>query len=112
MFLMMKRRQAFRFELMPNGGQSLKIRKFSGSCRFVYNEALALQKKLYEEENKELSYGELYKRLTQLRNSKETLWLAEAPAQALQQSVKDLERAYTNFFAKRAPIPRFKGLSE
>ena len=108
----MKQRQAFRFEFMPNSEQSLKIGNFSWSCRFVYNEALALQKKLYEEENKKLSYGELYKRLTEWRSSKETLWLAEAPAQALQQSVKDLERAYTNFFAKRAPIPRFKGLSE
>jgi len=35
-------------------------------------------------------------------------WLCDSPSQALQQSLKDLERAYANFFAKRADFPRFK----
>jgi len=104
----MKQRQAFKFELMPNGEQSRKIRSFAGCGRFVFNNALALQKKLYEAEKKKLGYGLLCKRLTEWRNSKETSWLANAPSQALQQSLKDLERAYTNFFAKRAQFPRFK----
>ena len=43
-----------------------------------------------------------------LRNAKETAWLALAPVHPLQQTLKDLERAYTNFFAKRANFPRFK----
>ena len=34
-------------------------------------------------------------------------WLADTPSQALQQSLKDLERAYTNFFEKRAAFPDF-----
>jgi putative transposase len=34
-------------------------------------------------------------------------WLADTPSQALQQSLKDLERAYTNFFEKRAEFPDF-----
>jgi putative transposase len=41
-------------------------------------------------------------------NSAETAWLAEAPIHPLQQKLKDLERAYSNFFAKRADFPRFK----
>ena len=40
----MKRRQAFKYELMPDGEQERQMRRFAGSCRFVYNQALALQK--------------------------------------------------------------------
>ncbi|MCF7333906.1 transposase, partial [Escherichia coli] len=38
----------------------------------------------------------------------ETQWLKDSPSQPLQQSLKDLERAYKNFFQKRAAFPRFK----
>ena len=37
----MKRLQAYKFELMPNGEQIRAMRRFAGSCRFVYNKALA-----------------------------------------------------------------------
>jgi transposase len=40
----MERRQAFKFELIPNGEQPRQIRRFAGSVRFFYNKALALQK--------------------------------------------------------------------
>lgn len=43
----MKRLQAYKFELMPNGGQQRMMRFFAGSCRFVYNKALGLQKENY-----------------------------------------------------------------
>src|SRR5262249_26960651 len=41
---LMRRRQAFKYELMPTGGQQRDLRRFAGSCRFVFNKALALQK--------------------------------------------------------------------
>ena len=104
----MQRLQAFRFELMPNGRQAQQMRRFAGACRFVYNKALALQKERYERGEKKLGYTELCKLLTEWRNSAETAWLAEAPVHPLQQKLKDLERAYNNFFAKRAGFPRFK----
>jgi putative transposase len=37
----MKRLQGFKFELMPNGAQQRDIRRFAGSCRFVFNKARA-----------------------------------------------------------------------
>lgn len=40
----MQRLQAFKYELMPDGEQQRDMRRFAGSCRFVYNKALALQK--------------------------------------------------------------------
>lgn len=104
----MKRLQAFKYELRPDGQQQRQMRRFAGSCRFVFNKALALQKERYEKGEKKLGYAGLCKQLTEWRNSPETVWLADAPVHPLQQTLKDLERAYTNFFAKRADFPRFK----
>ncbi len=104
----MQRLQAYKYELRPNGQQERQMCRFAGSCRFVFNKALALQKERYEQGEKKLGYAGLCKLLTEWRNSAETAWLADAPVHPLQQALKDLERAYSNFFAKRAEFPRFK----
>jgi putative transposase len=104
----MHRLQAYKYELMADGQQERQMRRFAGSCRFVFNKALALQKERYEQGEKKLGYAGLCKLLTEWRNSMETVWLADAPVHPLQQTLKDLERAYSNFFAKRADFPRFK----
>jgi putative transposase len=104
----MKRLQAFKYELQPDGEQKRDMRKFAGSCRFVFNKALALQKENYEAGHKFISYVSMAKQLTEWRNGTETPWLKEAPCHCLQHSLKDLERAYKNFFAKRTNFPRFK----
>src|ERR1700692_2115652 len=104
----MLRLQALKFELMPNGEQRRAMRRFAGACRFVFNKALALQKERYTQGEKKLDYAGLCKQLTTWRNGPQTPWLKAAPVHPLQQTLKDLERAYTNFFAKRADFPRFK----
>jgi putative transposase len=55
-----------------------------------------------------LNYAGLCKLLTQWRSEADRFWLKDAPTHPLQQALKDLERAYTNFFAKRADFPRYK----
>lgn len=104
----MQRFQAFKYELRPDGQQEQRMCRFTGSCRFVFNKALALQRDRYEHGEKKLGYAGLCKLLTKWRNSIETPWLSDVPVHPLQQTLKDLERAYTNFFAKRANFPRFK----
>ncbi|KER72543.1 cytosine methyltransferase [Burkholderia cepacia] len=104
----MRRLQAFKFELMPNGEQQRDMRRFAGSCRFVYNKALALQKENYEAGGKFIGYVAMAKHLTEWRNGGETPWLKDAPVHPLQHALKDMERAYKNFFAKRAAFPKFK----
>ena len=84
------------------------MRRFAGSCRFVFNKGLARQKALYEAGDKKLGYAGLCKALTTWRNDEATAWLSDAPVHPLQQALKDLERAYSNFFAKRSDFPRFK----
>ncbi len=104
----MKRLQAFKFEVRPNGEQQLQMCRFAGSCRFVFNRALALQKARHEGGEKKLGYAGLCKELGAWKQSPETGWLTQAPSQPLQQALKDLERAYKNFFKGRAAFPAFK----
>ena len=104
----MQRLQAFKYELCPNGQQQRDMRSFAGSCRFVFNKALALQKANHEAGEKFIGYVAMAKHLTAWRNGDETPWLKSAPVHPLQHSLKDLERAYKNFFAQRAAFPRFK----
>ena len=101
----MQRLQAFKYELMPTGEQQRQMRRFAQACRFVFNKALTLQK---ERGDKKPGYAGLCKELTGWRNSAQTPWLSAAPIHPLQQTLKDLERASSNFFARRADFPRFK----
>ncbi len=100
--------QAFKFKLNPTPAQSKKLAQFAGCRRFVFNKALELQMERREKGEKHLGYTELCKKVTGWRNSDESPFLGNAPAQTLQQAVKDLERAFLNFFAGRARFPRFK----
>jgi putative transposase len=104
----MKRLQAFKFALMPTGEQERQMRRFAGACRFVFNKALALQQANHEAGGRFIGYVAMAKQLTAWRNSAETAWLKDAPVHPLQQALKDLEKAYKNFFEKRAGLPRFK----
>ena len=102
----MLRLQAFKFELQPSGEQLRNLRQFAGSCRFVYNKGLALNLERYEKKEQRLGYAGLCALLPNWKIEHE--FLSEVPAQALQQALKNLERAYTNFFQKRAEFPKFK----
>ena len=104
----MKRLQAYRYELIPNGDQLRDMRRFSGLCRFVYNKALALQKENHEAGNKFIGYVAMAARLPVWKREAATAWLKETPSQALQHALKDLEKAFKGFFEKRTGFPRFK----
>ena len=75
----MKRLQAWKYELRPNGLQTRLMRRFAGCCRAVFNKALALQEQHRKHKEKMPRYAELCKLLTAWRHAPETLWLAEAP---------------------------------
>jgi putative transposase len=102
----MQRLQAFKYELIPTGEQLRDMRRFAGSCRFVFNKALALQTANYEAGNKFIRYVGMANLLPAWKS--EFPWLKESPSQALQHSLKNLDRAFTNFFEKRTYYPHFK----
>jgi putative transposase len=84
------------------------MRRFAGCCRFVWNKALALEKEAYEKDNKRNGFSKLCAILGTWKKEDGTAFLGEAHSQILQQALKDLDRAYVNFFQKRADFPRFK----
>ncbi|HGJ3234904.1 TPA: helix-turn-helix domain-containing protein, partial [Salmonella enterica subsp. enterica serovar Grumpensis] len=76
----MKRLQAFKFQLRPDGQQEREMRRFTGSCRFVFNRALALQNENYEAGNKFIPYTNMASWLVEWKNSPEMQWLKDAPS--------------------------------
>ena len=110
----MLRRQAYKFRIEPTGEQQRKLRQFAGACRCVFNEALTLQQRNREDGGKYIGYVAMAKQLTAWRNGallpsgRLAPWLKVAPVHPLQHALKDLDRAYQNFFEQRADFPRFK----
>ena len=100
--------KAYEFRLYPNDEQKLQIGKTIGSTRYVYNCLLAQRKELYATEKDGLTYNQCSVILTAMKRNDETRWLKDADKFALQNSLKDLNKAYTNFFEGRAEYPRFK----
>ena len=99
--------QAYKFQLRTKPEQEAQMRRFAGCCRFVWNNALALEKEEYAKSKKRLGYSKVANMLPEWKKCKYS-FLSEAPSQTLQQALKDLDKAYRNFFAKRADFPKFK----
>lgn len=106
----MKKRKAYKFAIKTNAGLENKLARFAGSCRFVWNRALALQKERLDAGEKVLRYGKACALITAWKREEETAWLKESPIHPLQQSLKDLDRAFMDAFDKQSPkrFPRFK----
>ena len=98
----------FKFRIYPNKTQQQLINSILGCCRFVYNHFLNIRKNEWEANHNSLTYAKTSKLLTDLKKREGTSWLKEADSYALQQSLRDLDHAYENFFKKRARYPRFK----
>ncbi|WP_370757278.1 RNA-guided endonuclease InsQ/TnpB family protein [Parasutterella sp.] len=100
-------RRGFKFELRPNGMQIQLMMQFCGCARYVYNRTLSLEKSLYKKDSKHsFKYSEAANRLPGWK--KKNPFLKKCHSQVLQQSLKDLDRAYTNFFEKRGNVPKYK----
>lgn len=108
----MKINRAYKFRIYPNKSQQEVLTKQFGASRFIYNYFLRARIDYYaahkDETKKGLTYHDTSAMLTQLKMQSDFAWLQESNAQALQQSLRDLDCAYNNFFNKRAGFPRFK----
>jgi len=101
-------RKVYRFRLKPTPEQEAAFNRMAGAWRWVWNWGLQRRREHYQEFGKTLSYAALCAELTALKSRPETGWLNEVNAQALQQALKDLCQAFTNFFERRAGYPKFK----
>lgn len=99
--------RAIKYELNPTKAQKEQIKQTCGCCRLVYNTMLDRKISAYRESGKSLSAFDLIKQLPQLKS--ELTFLKDAPSQSLQQAIKNLDTAYTNFFKKvGSGFPKFK----
>jgi len=104
----MKRQQAFKYELKPSDEQRHRMVCYAGCKRVVYNKALELQAANHAAGNKFIRYESMAKNLGAWRSDEAALWLREAPYHPLQQALKDLGRAFENFFEGRTDYPVHK----
>ena len=104
--------KAYRCRLYPNKDQAALIEETFGACRWVWNLALETKNAAWECENKNLSQFDLMKQLTIWKQTVAP-WLYEVSNSALQQSIRDLDKAYQNFFRRvkkgeKPGYPKFK----
>lgn len=101
--------KTFEYRIYPNNAQKVLLQKTFGCCRYVFNKVLAMRQEEYKQ-NKKTNGINHY--ITQIPTWKKTdsPWLAEVDSMALQQSLRDLDKAYKNFFRSPGKIgfPRFK----
>ena len=97
--------KAYKFRFYPTKTQIEKLNCTFGCVRYVYNHFLSLKQELYSKEKKSMSYNQCSKALTVLKQEKE--WLKDVDKYSLQNSLKDLDKAYKNFFSGNG-YPKFK----
>lgn len=104
-------RSAIRYRIYPTPAQESEFRRIAGACRFVYNLALE-QREKFSRRGRAIGYVSQANDLPALKE--ELPWLKEIPAHCLQQALRDLDRAFVNFFEGRAGFPRYRrrGLCE
>jgi len=98
----------YRFRLEPLPAQEPRFWQYAGARRWAYNWSLRRRQEHVNLPGKTLSFADLCAELTTLKAQKETCWLKTVDSQLLQQGVKDLCRAFTNFFEKRAKYPKLR----
>ncbi len=101
-------RKAFKYRLKTKPEQEPLFRQLAGSCRFVWNKALALQKDRLDQGERCLSYAQMTALLPEWK--REFPFLKEVHSQPLQQTLKNLDRALKDAFDKANPkrFPVFK----
>src|SRR4051812_44517764 len=99
------------YRLYPTDEQEETLTQWIGAVRFTYNLALEQRRDWYRP-GRTFTYPGQCRELTALRSEVE--WLRDAPSQPLQQALKDLDRAYVNWWEGRAnaPKPRKRGQND
>lgn len=98
--------KAFKYKINPTKEQSILLNKHIGASRFVYNLALEVKQMAWAGNKVNLSCFALHSQLKDLKTECE--WLKEINSQSLQQSITNLDKAYTAFFKGQNSFPKFK----
>ncbi|MBH1937545.1 transposase [Streptomyces sp. AV19] len=101
-------KRAFKYRFYPTPEQATELARTFGCVRKVYNMALAARSEAWTLRQERVNYNATSAMLTAWKKTEELAFLNEVSSVPLQQCLRHLQVAYTNFFAKRAKYPRFK----
>lgn len=99
--------KGYKYRIYPNKEQRDFIDRTFDACRYVYNKALELCIKTYEELGRMCSYADCCRMLTVWKQEEDT-WLCEFENRALRCSIEKVMTAYRRFFKEGAGYPKFK----
>ena len=101
--------KAIKIRLYPTETQQITINKLLGCCRLVYNCCLDHRNKIYEETKESGSLSKSYNYFCELKEMEQYSFLkTDSHSKVIQQSLRDQDTAFKNFFSKKSKFPRFK----
>ncbi|WP_330243678.1 MULTISPECIES: RNA-guided endonuclease TnpB family protein [unclassified Streptomyces] len=100
-------KRAFKYRFCPTDAQAAELSRTFGCVRKVYNLALAARTQAWTRQER-VSYNQTSALLTAWKRTEELAFLNDVSSVPLQQTLRHLQSAFTNFFSKRAKYPRFK----
>ena len=100
--------RAFRYRFYPTKEQEQLLRRTLGCVRLVYNKALHTRTEAWYEKQERVDYKQTSGMLTSWKKQEDLQFLNEVSCVPLQQGLRNLQKAFTNFWAGRAKYPNFK----
>ncbi|WP_371100671.1 RNA-guided endonuclease InsQ/TnpB family protein [Streptomyces sp. PU_AKi4] len=100
-------KRAFKYRFHPTDAQAAELSRTFGCVRKVYNLALAARTQAWARQER-INYNQTSAMLTAWKKTEKLAYLKEVSSVPLQQCLRHLQGAFTNFFGKRASYPRFK----
>ncbi len=100
--------KAFKYRFFPTVDQAAQLAKTFGCARYVYNRALEFRTSAWRHEKKSVDYHITSAKLTEWKKEPEKAFLSEVSSVVLQQSLRNLDTAFSNFFEKQSQYPTFK----
>ena len=100
--------RAFKYRFYPTPEQESLLRRTLGCVRLVYNRALAARTEAWYQRQERMGYGESSSMLTGWKREEDLSFLNEVSCVPLQQGLRHLQTAFSNFFAGRTQYPNFK----
>jgi putative transposase len=104
----MRQKRAYKYRVYPTPEQARNLAQTFGCVRFLYNWALHRRKRAYFDHGFKVYTKDLSAAIPALKKEEGTAWLREVSSVPLQQALRHLDAAYTNFFEGRADYPTFK----
>jgi putative transposase len=101
-------KKAYKFRFYPTSQQEEILARTFGCTRFAYNYMLRQRTDAWFQRQERINYHQTSAMLTALKKTPEHAWLNEVSSVPVQQSLRHLQTAFSNFFARRAGYPAFK----